>query len=282
MRFLNTFNRVVIVILCLVLMVALTVTFILPGVVLTTVGQWLLDWGTFFQTTDPVPTILIGALLALVVVVALAAIIYMEVRRRRDTFIRVQQVAGGMANVSTTSVTEMLRHRLDAMPGVVEVDPHVQARGNRVHVSTEVSVFRGTHVPETANRVIKEIQQVLTDELGLQIAGQPEVQVTVLREEERIPEEERPSEVEAAPAPPVTTPEPQPVYGAGGRYESVEEPVEAPEAPPVPSQEEWVVPEVTQAESEQVVTEEEEEESWIPPEAQEGTTTRDDRTEAVG
>ena len=39
---------------------------------------------------------------------------------------------------------------------------------------------RGTNVPQTAGLLISEIQSVLTNELGMQIAGQPSVRVSVL------------------------------------------------------------------------------------------------------
>jgi hypothetical protein len=77
-------------------------------------------------------------------------------------------------------------------------------------------VARGTNVPQVANQIIKATQEVLTDELGLQIAGQPEVRVTVVHD--------KGVEVETAPPPPPTTYRPEPVVE--------EESAEAP--PPLP------------------------------------------------
>jgi len=52
MKFLNTLNRVVIVILCLVLMVALTALLIAPSMILGSLGRWMVDWGDYFQRQD--------------------------------------------------------------------------------------------------------------------------------------------------------------------------------------------------------------------------------------
>jgi hypothetical protein len=183
MRFRNTFNRVVIVIACLVLMAALVALFIFPGTILTAVGEWMLAWGQIFQDGQVWPDAAIGVLAALLVVFLLGLVIFWQLRSRRGEFVRVQRVNGGMAKVSTESAKEMLEHQLSFVPGVVDIESQVRARGNRVGVQVAANVVRGTNVPEAANQIIKETQRVFTDELGLHIEGAPEVSVTVVREE---------------------------------------------------------------------------------------------------
>jgi hypothetical protein len=192
MKFINWLNRTIIVIACLVLMVVLTILFVFPHVVLEGVGRWMVDWGVYLGRQDPWTRLGIGIALAVVVDVVLLILIFLEVRRHRGRYLRVQQVAGGMATISVESVTELLHHRLDPLLGVISVKPQIQAKGNKVDARVEVGVSRGTNVPETASLLIRTIQSVLTDELGMQIAGQPEVQVTVLT----------PDEGTAAPTPP--------------------------------------------------------------------------------
>jgi len=181
MKFINTLNRVVIVIVCLALIAALTALFLLPQIVLVAVGQWMLNWDGYIQGIDPWVRLGVGVALAVVIDIALAIVIILEIRRPRSRFLRVQQVAGGMANISTDSVVELLQHRLEPLPGVIRVTPKIRAKGNRVTAWVDAGVGRGTNVPRTANKLIKVIQLVLTEELGLQIAGQPEVQVTVVQ-----------------------------------------------------------------------------------------------------
>ena len=180
MNFLNTLNRIVIVIGCLVLIVALTALFLLPQLVLTGLGSWMLDWGNYFHSLNPWTRLGIGVGLSIVIDLLLLLVIFVEVRRGRIRYIRVQQVAGGMATISIASVVELLEHRLDPLPGIIEVTSQIQAKGHRVSARVTAGVARGTNVPQTANLLIKTIQAVLTDELGLQIAGQPEVRVTVV------------------------------------------------------------------------------------------------------
>lgn len=197
MKFINTLNRIVIVVVALILIVGLTALFLLPQLVLTGLGQWMLDWGNYFYGVDPWVRVGVGVILAIVFDLLLMLVVFFEVRRGRKRFIRVQQVAGGMANISTDSVVELLEHRLDPIPGVIEVTPHIQAKGNRVTARVDAGVSRGTNVPQTANQLIKTIQAALTDELGLQIAGQPEVKVTVVQQ--------RGEGAGSTPPPPTTT-----------------------------------------------------------------------------
>lgn len=184
MKFTNTLNRILVVIACLLLIAASTTLFLLPHIVLVNLGQWLLDWGNYFNTMDPWTRMGIGVALTVVVTLVLLLVIFLEVRRHRSRFIRVQQVAGGMANISTDSVVELLQHRLDPLPGVIEVTPRILAKGNRVTAHVDATVAHGTNVPHIANQLIETIQSVLTDELGLKIAGQPEVQVEMVAQRE--------------------------------------------------------------------------------------------------
>jgi hypothetical protein len=179
MKFLNTLNRVVIVVLCLVLILVLTSVLILPQIILTGLGDWMAGWGDYLASLAPWLRLIVGALLAVVVDLILAAIIFFEVRPARQRYINVQQVAGGMANVSIESVDQLINYKLDPLPGVIKVTPRIRAKGSKVEAVVEVEVTRETNVPSIANRMIKIIQAALTEELGLQIAGQPEVRVNV-------------------------------------------------------------------------------------------------------
>jgi hypothetical protein len=208
MKFWNTFNRVVVVILALVLILSLTALFLIPQIILRDLGEWIMGWGRYLGSVRPWVRIVVGVLLAAIVDVVLALLIYFELRRTRKRFIRVQQVSGGMANISTESVTQLLEHKLDPEPGVIQVSPHVKAKGNRVAATVDVGVTPDADVPETASRLIRITQAVLTEELGLRIAGQPEVRVTVVGEDERKHQKppERPSQADIFQEPPSTPP----------------------------------------------------------------------------
>jgi hypothetical protein len=222
MKLVNTLNRAVIVIMCLVLIAALTALFVLPQIVLTAVGQWMLNWDRYIQPMDPWGRLGVGVALAVVIDIALAIVIILEIRRPRSRFLRVQQVAGGMANISTDSVVELLQHRLEPLPGVIRVTPKIRAKGNRVTAWVDAGVARGTNVPQVANKLIKVIQLVLTEELGLQIAGQPEVQVTVVEQKGSAPSGS--ATTDSAPA--IAPPPPRSTFQPEPSVQSVEPPAD--------------------------------------------------------
>ncbi len=176
----NTFNRIIIVVVLLILMVTLTAVFILPHVLLINIGEWLVHIGTFFR--DQV----IGAwrlgggiLLALLTDLLILLLIFLEVRPARKRFIRVQQVTGGMATISAESIVQQLAYTLDPVLGVIKVTPKVNAKGDKVRAIVDVEVEAGVDIPGLAGQLMEMVKTTLTGKLGLQVYGQPEIRLKV-------------------------------------------------------------------------------------------------------
>ena len=211
MNFLNTVNRVFIVILCLVLMVTLTALFLIPHEILIRLGEWMSQWGRYFLSQSPWTRLGIGVALAVVVDLLLAFVIFLEVKRKRKRYIRVQQATGGMVNISIDSVVEQLKYTLDPMEGVVTVKPTIKAKGNKVQAMVDVTVSKGRNIPTMAQRLVQRVKSALTQDLGLEIAGDPEVRIRVHPKEESepappvlshgIPTEDQTSAAESGPPP---------------------------------------------------------------------------------
>ena len=177
----NTINRVVIVILLLTLMVLLTTVFVLPHVVFTNVGEWMMQWGEFFSTLDPQwLRWVVGLFLALILDALIAFLIFLEVRRTRKQYIRVQQVTGGMATISIESIVQQLQYNLDPIADVIKVAPKVNSKRDKVQAVVNVEVSAGANVPSMATALMGVVQKVLIDTLGLQVYGQPEVRIKVI------------------------------------------------------------------------------------------------------
>lgn len=179
MNFLNTVNRVFIVVLCLVLMVALTTLFLIPHEVLIRLGEWMARWGNYFLSRSPWARLGIGVALALIVDLALGFVIFLEVKRKRKRYIQVQQAQGGMVNISIDSVVEQLKYKLDPMDGVVDVKPTIKAKGNNVQAVVDITVTKGRNIPAMAQQLVQEVETALTQDLGLEVAGEPEVRIRV-------------------------------------------------------------------------------------------------------
>ncbi|MFP4394112.1 MAG: hypothetical protein ACLFTI_02520 [Anaerolineales bacterium] len=191
----NIFNRIVVVLTFLILIVLVTATAVIPHIILVDVGGWLGDWGNYFGRLQPGWRLAGGIAGALIFDIIALLILYLELRPKRKSYIRVQQVRGGMATIETDSIIQQLKYKLDPLPGVLEVDPRVNAKRDKVQATVDVEVSAGVNVPERAGELMSVVQSVLADDLGLQVHGKPEVRIKVAKPTGKLP---------------VTRPEPQP------------------------------------------------------------------------
>ena len=175
----NTFNRVVMVILLLVLLPLVSVLFVIPHVILPDVGTWMTNLGHQLLSLQPWLRLGGGILLALLFDALAIFLIVMELRRPRRKFIRVQELSGGTATLSVESIVEQLQYRLDPLPNVIKVEPAVRAKGNKVAAVVDVTVAPGVNVPAMAARLVDTVKEALTEDLGLQVAGVPQVRIKV-------------------------------------------------------------------------------------------------------
>ncbi len=202
----STINRVVIVVALLALMALLTAVCVLPHIILTNVGQWLVDLGRTLNNVQPVWRLVLGLLLALFLNVVILFLIFLEVRPAHRRFIRVQQVTGGMATISTDSITQQVAYKLDPIPGVLKVSPRINAKGDKVRAVVDVEVGAGSDVPDLATRLMEAVKTVLADSLGLQVYGQPEVRIKVAASPTPVVKKPQPKPEKPAPELPRQTP----------------------------------------------------------------------------
>lgn len=221
----NTFNRIVFVVALLILMPLMTVLFVIPHVILSDVGAWATQVGRQLWAADVVLRLGIGVLLALAFNFLALLLLFLEVRPHRRRFIRVENLTGGLATISIESIVRQLEYRLDPLPNVINVKPEIQAKRGKVQAVVHVNVAAGANVPQMAARLVEEVQDVLTTELGLQVAGEPEIRINVLAPPaERRPAPARPLAPLTPFEPPIMGREAPPASGAGQQTEP-EEPV---------------------------------------------------------
>ena len=213
----NVINRIIMVILLLGLILVLTATLIIPDQILSVVGQFMVDWGQYFAWVDQQQQLLrlgISIGLAFLVDLFLALLIFLEVKPKRKRFMKVEQVSGGKATVSMDSIARQLHYKLDSLPGVVKVTPTIQPKGDKIQARLDVEVTRELAVPQMADQLISAAKQAITDDLGLVIAGDPQVRLKVIdgvRHRTVVPAQPKSSSVlagssETADSPPVPIP----------------------------------------------------------------------------
>ncbi|MBN1920706.1 MAG: hypothetical protein JW892_05640 [Anaerolineae bacterium] len=176
----NTFNRIVIVISLLVLIPLVTVFLVIPHVILSDVGRWATELGRQLWAADVTVRLGIGLLAALIFTLLALVLVFLELRPQRKRFIRVENLTGGMATIGIESVVRQLEYRLDPIPDVISVKPEIQAKHGKVRALVNVNMAAGVNVPQVASRLVDEVKDVLGTELGLRVAGEPEVRINVL------------------------------------------------------------------------------------------------------
>jgi hypothetical protein len=221
----NVVNRVVMVVLLLVVMALCTLVLVIPVPVLQVIEQ---QSGFLSDTLDgqPVYVLLpIGILLALVLDVVCALLIFFEVRRSPRRAIRVEKAAGGEVLVSITSIADRVKYESNQLAGVLQTKPRVSGKRSGVVVELDVETSTGISIPEKAGEIVEVTRRVVEDDMGLKLAGPPKVNLRVVPYPKgkvapvetavppRVVKPEPPPVVE--PEPVVPAPEPEPVSLAG-------------------------------------------------------------------
>jgi hypothetical protein len=242
----NTFNRVVIIILLLLAMVVCSFTLVLPVQTLRTVALQANGWADFLdQRIIPLALQVIGIFLALIVDLVAVLLIILEVRRPAARSITVQQAAGGRVTLSIASIVDQLKIEVGRLPEVLQVKPQVTAKRDGVLVNLDAKIEAEAGLANKAERIVETVRHLVEQKMGLKLVRPPKVNLEVVRPTRPAPLPEEapfspPPSVPAAPAE-ETPSSPAPSVPAAPLEEApLSPPPSAPSAPPetMPSVEE--------------------------------------------
>jgi hypothetical protein len=172
----NVFNRVVMILLILALLVIITAALLFPYNSIDWL-KWLGDQvaGRRGDLTVTWQLILIG--IAVVADLILLFVLVLELRPSQPKAVRVQQVEGGQAAVTVDSIQNRLAFYIDSLDEVVSARPKVEIRGDRVRVAVDVRTAATVSVPAKAREVVGVIRMVITETMGLKLMGEPKVSI---------------------------------------------------------------------------------------------------------
>ena len=168
----NAFNRVVVIIFLLATMVISAIFFIVPVPLLGVVIGFLerLEQTLIGMTG---PTLLLrvvgGLLLALVIWVCCAALLWLEVRRPRVKTIKVQKVSGGEAMLTTDSIADRLEYNIDQLADVIKVKSTISEGRKGVVVDLELETSPEIEVPMKTEEVQQLTQDIIENRMGLKL-----------------------------------------------------------------------------------------------------------------
>ncbi len=177
----NTFNRVVVVLLLIVAMVLCSLALIVPLRTLQTVAQQTGALADLLGRVRAVVRLPVGILLALIVDLVGILFIILEVRRPAAKSISVEQAAGGEVTLSVASIADQLKAELSQLPEVMQVKPKVSARRNGVMIEIDARIAAETGVPNKAERIVETTRRVVEQRMGLRLARPPRVNIEAVR-----------------------------------------------------------------------------------------------------
>jgi preprotein translocase subunit SecG len=176
----NVFNRLVVIVLLVVSMIVLPVVLVLvparPDIV-TIMGQQALTRLTTVAGQNRILFILGGASSAILTFVFCGLLLWLELRRPSAKAVKVKQVSGEEAKVTTDSIARRLEFNIDQLADVISVKPKVTARGKGVHVRLNVETGPEIDVPAKTEEISRVAREVLEERMGLKLAGKLEISI---------------------------------------------------------------------------------------------------------
>jgi len=175
----NVFNRILIILLCLVAIAFSIIVFLLVGGVVrpaqVSPGGLLLSlWSFFYQLNQSNATIA-AVVFALLVIVALIILI-LEIATLRggsDQFV-VREDSIGKVTVARNSVRKLVGYEAKTIPEVIETRQTVDQGRNGLRVHVRALLFPEVNAPEVGHTLQEKVQKSIQGHMGLDVI---EVQV---------------------------------------------------------------------------------------------------------
>lgn len=168
----NAFNRVVVILLLLAIMVISAIFFIAPLPALRVIISFLEQLeANLAAMSGPRALLRLGGglVFAFVVWVFCAAILWLEVRRPRTKTIKVEKVSGGEAELTTDSIASRLEYNIDQLADVIKVVPTISSGRKGVIVDLELETNPEIEVPMKTEEVQQLTQDIIENRLGLKL-----------------------------------------------------------------------------------------------------------------
>ena len=176
----NVFNRLVVIVLLVVSMIALPVVLVLVPArpdILTIIGQQSLSRLTAIGEQNQLLFILGGTLLAVLTFIVCGLLLWLELRRPRAKAVRIKKVSGDEAKVTTDSIARRLEYNIDQLAEVISVKPKITAKGKGVHVRLNVETGPEIDVPAKTEEISEVAREVIEERMGLKLAGKLEIHI---------------------------------------------------------------------------------------------------------
>jgi uncharacterized alkaline shock family protein YloU len=175
----NVFNRIIVILLCLIAIAFSIIVFLLVGGVLrptqVSPGGFLSGLWSFYSQLSPSNATIATIAFALLLIVSLIILIleFLNLRRRADQFV-VREDSLGKVTVARSSVRKLVGYEAKGIPGVIETRQAVDKGRNGLRVQVRALLFPEVNAPEVGHTLQEKVQKSIQGHMGLDVI---EVQV---------------------------------------------------------------------------------------------------------
>jgi hypothetical protein len=168
----NTFNRIVAIVLWAVLMAVVGVAAVAPMTTLAllqgALGQ-AVAWLAAQQATDA-SNFLIGQIaVGVVALIIFGVLIGLEIWGGQRRGVRIRTAQGGQAELDTSSISRRLSWQLDQLAEVISVVPIVRSKGGSVDIKLEIEAAPDIDVPMKTDEVVEVTRDLIEQDMGLKL-----------------------------------------------------------------------------------------------------------------
>jgi len=161
------FNRIVVILVLLALIAGLLIFIVIAAFPDPMVGV-LQNWLGVLGRMTPLGKVIVTVLSLLAIVICFF-LLWLEIRRSSLQTVKISQVIGGEAEMTTDSVAQRIAYNVDQLADVVKVSPRVMSKGRAVEVLLDVETSPDVDVPAKTDEVLQVARQVIEERMGLEL-----------------------------------------------------------------------------------------------------------------
>jgi phosphotransferase system glucose/maltose/N-acetylglucosamine-specific IIC component len=172
----NVFNRLFTIVTIVLLIIFGAALLITPATVLGLIHSASAAFRT--SVPDPAPRLALRVLAAIIFVLIMLGLLWLELRRPAVRTIEVGRYTGGTTiKISTDAVESKVRDAIDNLPGVIGSKVGAIARSKAVDVRLAVLATKDTDLVGKAEEIAALTRMIIQDQLGLKLHGKPQVTI---------------------------------------------------------------------------------------------------------
>lgn len=159
----DLFNRALVVFLLLGIIVLTAVLMVVPAAALQLTAQALNALAPLVTFETQLVLVVIGVF----VLVIAFLLLWLELRSPTRRSVRIAQVQGGEAEMTTDAISQRLAYNVDKLADVVRVQPRVFPRSKGVDIKLDVETAPDVEVPAKTEEIIRVVREVVEQRMGL-------------------------------------------------------------------------------------------------------------------